>query len=67
MQMPGYFAAVDEEGRLQEVGWQKFPTLMHVVWEAQWLVFMQRLRNRLAAPALTVPVFDNVVSPPHPS
>lgn len=46
---------------LQEVGWQKFPTLMHVVWEAQWLVYMQRLRTRLDAPALVIPVFEDAV------
>lgn len=63
VQVPGYYAAVDEERRLQEVGWQKFPTLMHVVWEAQWLVYMQQLRQRLAGPALTVPVFEDVVLP----
>ncbi|KAK9835916.1 hypothetical protein WJX74_010910 [Apatococcus lobatus] len=60
-QVPGYYAALDEERRLQEVGWQKFPTLMHVVWEAQWLVYMQELRQRLAFPALIVPVFQDVV------
>ena len=61
---PGYFAAVDELGRLQEVGWIKFPTLQHLSWAAQWLSYAKSLRGQLAeqGQALVVPVFEDKVS-----
>lgn len=61
---PGYFAAVDDLGRLQEVGWIKFPTLQHLSWAAQWLSYAESLRGQLADEdqALVVPVFEDKVS-----
>jgi hypothetical protein len=52
-------AGVDAGGRLVEVGWLKFPSLLHVVWAAQWQDYLEALQRRLdAQPALVVPVFD---------
>lgn len=58
---PGYFAAVDELGRLQEVGWIKLPSLQHLSWAGQWLSYASKLRESLKAPALELPVFDKQV------
>ena len=59
--MAGHFAAVDHAGRLAEAGWQKFPTLMHAAWAAQWLDYESRLAARLARPAVTLRVFHDEV------
>lgn len=65
-QVPGFFAAVDGGGRLAEVGWQKFPRLMHLAWGAQWLDYTARLAANLSRPALTLPVFQHQVPRPPP-
>ena len=31
--MPGFYAGIDEKGRLFEMGWTKWPTLMHLAWQ----------------------------------
>ena len=56
-QVAGGFAAIDERGRLAQVGWEVFPTLKQLAWEAQWLAFSAELRANLSRPALVVPVF----------
>lgn len=58
---PGYFAAVNEKQELAEVGWLKFPKLMHIGWAAQWLQYEAKLRANLSRPALVVPIFDEEV------
>jgi len=60
-EVAGHFAAVDHAGRLAEAGWQKFPTLMHAAWAAQWLEYEARLAARLARPAITLRVFHDEV------
>ena len=57
----GQFAAVDAQGRVAEVGWAKYSTLLMPLWEAQWLAYQKELQARLAAPALVVPVFDGAL------
>lgn len=59
--MVGNFAGIDERGRLVQVGWEVFPTLKHLAWEAQWLAFAAELRANLSRPALVVPVFESQV------
>ena len=59
--VPGYFAAVDTDNRLQQLGWQRQPTLMHLAWAAQWLHYAANLSERLQEPALVVPVFERQV------
>ena len=34
-QVPGFYAGIDEKGRLFEMGWTKWPTLMHLAWQAR--------------------------------
>lgn len=58
---PGYFAAVDGQGRLQQTGWIKFPTLQYVSWAAQWLEYQQNLETKLEWEALVVPIFESQV------
>lgn len=58
---PGYFAAVDGHRALAEVGWLRFPKLMHMGWAAQWLLYEADLRANLSRPALVVPVFEDQV------
>jgi hypothetical protein len=60
-EVAGHFAAVDHRGRLAEVGWEKFPTLMHAAWAAQWLDYERRLAARLILPAVTLQVFHDEV------
>ena len=52
---------MDERLALAEVGWQKFPALMHLGWAAQWLLYEAELRANLSRPALVVPVFEEEV------
>ena len=61
MQVPGYYAGLDSEGRLIELGWSKWPSLMHLAWQGQWQVYLANLRANLSRPALTVPVFSHQV------
>lgn len=58
---PGYFAAVDGEGKLQEVGWVKIPSLQTLSWAAQWLQYQRNLQAKLDEDALVVPVFESEV------
>ena len=58
---PGYYAAIDHRGKLQELGWIRFPTLQHLSWAAQWLRYRQQLDKRLEEPAFEVPIIDNEV------
>lgn len=58
---PGYFAAVDTDNRLQQLGWQREPTLMHLAWAGQWLHYTAGLKRRLAEPALVLPIFEKQV------
>ena len=57
----GYTAAIDTDNRLQQVGWQRQASLVPLAWAAQWLQYAHRLKQRLQAPALVVPVFENQV------
>lgn len=58
---PGYFAAVNSRGELAEVGWLKFPKLMHIGWAAQWLQYEAELQANLSKPALVVQIFKEQV------
>jgi len=60
---PGYFAIVNKDMKLAELGWIKFPKLMHLGWAAQWLKYEARLKANLSRPALEVPIFKEAVSP----
>lgn len=62
VQVPGYYAGIDEGGRLIEVGWTKWPSLMHLAWQGQWQTYLHNLHANLSKPALTVPVFVNQVT-----
>ena len=64
LQVPGFYAGIDEQGKLIELGWSKWPTLMHLAWQGQWQHYLQHLYANLSQPALTVPVFVNQVCSP---
>ena len=59
---PGYFAIINEDMELAELGWTTFPKLMHLGWAAQWLEYEGRLKANLSRPALEVPIFKETVS-----
>lgn len=53
----GFFLSVDRLGRLQQVGWQKYPQLMMLGWAAQFLTFASRTEQSAGhEAALVVPV-----------
>ena len=54
------YGGVDAAGRLVEVGWEKYPTLMVLTWEAQWINFVAELARNLSEPALVIPVMDRL-------
>ena len=47
-----------------QVGWIKFPSLMHLAWAAQWLQYDRELRANLTRPAHIITVFDDAVPTP---
>lgn len=53
---PGAFVAIDAEGKLQEVGWEKYSTLEMLAWSAQYFDYLTRLRARLIRPHFSVPI-----------
>ena len=59
---PGYFAVINADMELAELGWIKFPKLMHLGWAAQWLQYEARLKANLTRPALEVPIFKEQAS-----
>lgn len=59
---PGYFAIINADMELAELGWTTFPKLMHLGWAAQWLEYEGRLKANLSRPALVVPIFREAVS-----
>ena len=54
---PGYFAVINADMELAELGWTKYPKLMHLGWAAQWLQYEARLKANLTQPALEVSIF----------
>ncbi|CAL5224693.1 g7419 [Coccomyxa viridis] len=58
---PGYFAIINADMELAELGWVTFPKLMHLGWAAQWLEYEGRLKANLSRPALEVPIFKNQI------
>lgn len=34
-QVPGFSFGIDDQGRLIEAGWFRYPTLMHLVWQVR--------------------------------
>lgn len=58
-QVPGHYAGIDEYGQLIELGWSKWPTLMHLAWQGQWQRYLHQLQANLSRPALEVPIFVN--------
>ena len=58
---PGYFAIINADMELAELGWVTFPKLMHLGWAAHWLEYEGRLKANLSRPALEVPIFKEKV------
>ena len=57
----GYYVGIDHRGLLQELGWQKPPTLQLVTWGAQFLEWHAKLDARLASrAALVVPILSDL-------
>ena len=42
-------------------GWEKYPWMRILSWEAQWLEYTQELYTNLTKPALTVPIFGPTI------
>jgi hypothetical protein len=55
---PGSFAAIDGNGALIEVGWEKYDSLMMIKWAGDWLGWRAALATRLASPSYVIPVAD---------
>ena len=49
---------------LRRLDGEKEPSLMHVAWAAQWMLYNAELRFNLSRPALSIPIFDNQVHTP---
>ena len=56
-----FFAAIDENGRLSEVGWLLHPSLVYLPWQAQWFDYRRQLDERLLSKVLLVNIFNNSV------
>lgn len=56
-----FFAAIDHNGRLAEVGWLLHPSLVYLPWQAQWFDYKRQLDERLSSKVLSVNVFNNSV------
>lgn len=54
----GQFVAIDANGWLAEVRWEKYATLKMLTLEAQRLEYDKLLHERLAKPAHVVPIFN---------
>lgn len=61
-QGPGAFFGINSQGQLISLGWAMLPTLQHISWQAQWQVYLEHLRKKLDAPALSLGVFKKAVS-----
>ena len=48
--------AIDSEGRVQEVGWEKYATLEMLSWSAQYFDYLTELRRRLQQPHYSIPI-----------
>ncbi|KAK9845998.1 hypothetical protein WJX81_008020 [Elliptochloris bilobata] len=55
----GRYAAIDGQGRLQQVGYESSPTLALLAWEAQWLLYTDELERNLSRPSVSLPVFTD--------
>jgi len=57
---PGFYFIIDEISTVRELGWLKYPDLKFMVWEAQYLEYMSRLRNKISQNAVVINVFNEV-------
>jgi len=44
-----FFVAIDEQGKLQEVGWLLFPSMIFLSYQAKWLNYMTNLLHNITA------------------
>eukprot|EP00123_Amoebidium_parasiticum_P007083 comp17862_c0_seq1/m.18053 comp17862_c0_seq1/g.18053 ORF comp17862_c0_seq1/g.18053 comp17862_c0_seq1/m.18053 type:complete len:680 (-) comp17862_c0_seq1:483-2522(-) len=59
--VPGYYAAINGQGELAEVGWQVWATLDVLAWAAQWYDYELELYHNLTKPATVVSIFEKQV------
>lgn len=58
---PGWFMSVSEDGTLKEIGLAINPLLNVLRFQAAGLAYHQQLKDRLAAPGMSIPIFDHAV------
>ncbi|XP_061174811.1 uncharacterized protein LOC133183952 [Saccostrea echinata] len=58
---PNFFAAIDPQGLLQEVGWFLYPSMSFINWQTQWFQYKENLTRRLQRPAQIIQVFKEQV------
>jgi len=57
-----FFVAIDEQGKLQEVGWLLFPSMIFLSYQAKWLNYMTNLVNNVTAmDSTSITVFNATI------
>ncbi|XP_017541676.1 uncharacterized protein si:dkey-256h2.1 [Pygocentrus nattereri] len=58
---PNFFIAVNQEGKLAEMGWFLYPTFRFLSWQVQWFDFYAGLLEHIRRPADVVLVFNRTL------
>jgi len=57
---PGFFFEIDDLSTIRETGWIKYPSMQFLAWEAKYLNYLSKLRQRIDQTDIIIPVFDKV-------
>jgi len=56
-----FFLAIDEQGKLQEVGWLLYPSMRFLTYQAEWMNYMTALLQKISKMEKTINVFNSTI------
>eukprot|EP00794_Sanderia_malayensis_P003073 gene3073-3537_t len=56
-----FFLALDEQGKLQEVGWLLFPSMRFLTYQAEWLNYKTSLLDKIDGMKETINIFNSSI------
>eukprot|EP00795_Rhopilema_esculentum_P014430 gene14430-5486_t len=56
-----FFLAIDEQCKLQELGWLLFPSMRFLTYQAEWMNYMTALLKKISKQERTINVFNHTI------
>ncbi|XP_063952301.1 uncharacterized protein LOC129255975 [Lytechinus pictus] len=60
-----FYFAIDQQGKLAELGWLLYPSFQFFVWQAQWFDYKTELKKNLSQEVTVVPVINDTIMQGH--